>query len=96
MINLRKLIKPLLLLSLFCLSSGILAETLSIINQPENSADGVLRPERGMQMQQVEASYGNPLRINAAIGEPPITSWVYDKYTVYFEHEYVIHAAIHH
>ncbi len=47
-------------------------------------------------MQQVEASYGSPLRVNAAVGEPPITSWVYEKYTVYFEDEYVIHAAIHH
>ena len=94
--NLQILIKPLLLLSLCFASSGLLAETLSIINQPENSADGVLRPERGMKMQQVESNYGSPLSINPAIGEPPITSWVYEKYTVYFEGEYVIHAATHH
>jgi len=96
MINRRKLIKPLLLLSLCCASASLAAETLSIINAPENSATGVLRPVRGMQMQQVEARYGSPLRINAAVGEPPITSWVYEKYTVYFEGEYVIHAAVHH
>ena len=94
--NLKILIKPLLLLSLCFASSGLLAETLSIINQPENSADGLLRPERGMKMQQVETNYGSPLSINPAIGEPPITSWVYEKYTVYFEGEYVIHAATHH
>lgn len=93
--NLKILIKPLLLLSLCFTSTGLLAETLSIINQPENSADGILRPERGMKMQQVEADYGSPLSINPAIGEPPITSWVYEKYTVYFEGEYVIHAAVH-
>jgi len=93
--NLKILIKPLLLLSLCFTSTCLLAETLSIINQPENSADGILRPERGMKMQQVEADYGSPLSINPAIGEPPITSWVYEKYTVYFEGEYVIHAAVH-
>ena len=94
--NGKKLIKSLLLLSLCCAPIGLAADTLSIINQPENSADGVLRPERGMKMEQVEATYGSPLRVNSAVGEPPITSWVYDKYTVYFEHEFVIHAAIHH
>ena len=96
MINSKNLIKSVLLLSLCCAPIGLTAETLSIINQPENSASGVLRPERGMKMDQVEANYGNPLRVNPAIGEPPITSWVYDKYTVYFEHEYVIHAVVHH
>lgn len=96
MINYKKLIKPLLLLSLYCVSTGLFAETLSIINQPENSADGVLRPERGMQMQQVEANYGSPISINASVGEPPITAWIYDDYTVYFEYKHVIHAAIHH
>ncbi|MCK4743773.1 MAG: hypothetical protein KAT25_08140 [Sulfuriflexus sp.] len=94
--NIKTLIKPLLLLSLCAASASLSAETLSIINQPENSADGVLRPERGMQMQQVETNYGSPLSINDAVGEPPITSWVYEKYTVYFEGEYVIHAATHH
>jgi len=94
--KLKILIKPLLLLSLCFASTGLLAETISIINQPENSADGVLRPERGMKMQQVEANYGSPLSINPAVGEPPITSWVYEKYTVYFEGEYVIQAVVHH
>jgi len=94
--KLKILIKPLLVLSLCFASTGLLAETLSIINQPENSTDGVLRPERGMKMQQVKADYGIPLNINPAVGEPPITSWVYEKYTVYFESEYVIHAAVHH
>ena len=96
MINLKLLCKPLLLVCLSCTSTSLLAETLSIINQPENSATGVLRPERGMKMQQVEATFGSPLKVNPAVGEPPITGWVYDKYTVYFEHEYVIHAVVHH
>lgn len=96
MLNLKIFIKPLLLLSLCLTSTGLLAETLSIINQPDNSAGGVLRPERGMQMQQVKTNYGSPLSINDTVGDPPITSWVYEKYTVYFEGEYVIHAAIHH
>ena len=96
MINRKKLIKPLLIVSLSFISTGLFAETLSIINQPENSTSGLLRPERGMQKLQVETNFGSPLRINPAIGEPPISSWVYEKYTVYFESEYVIHSAVHH
>jgi len=94
--NRKSIIKSILIGGLCFTALNLSAETLSIINQPENSADGVLRPERGMQMQQVEATYGSPVSVNSAVGEPPITSWVYEDYTVYFEHEYVIHSAVHH
>jgi len=94
--NRKPFIKAILISSLCFTALNLSAETLSIINQPENSADGILRPERGMQMQQVEATYGTPINVRPAVGEPPITSWVYEDYTVYFEHEYVIHSAIHH
>jgi len=94
--NIKTLIKSALLFSLCCSSISLQADTISIINQAENSADGVLRPERGMKMEQVETNFGAPISINDPVGEPPITRWVYDKYTVYFEHEYVIHAAVHH
>lgn len=90
------LIMPVILSGLFGLSSPVMSETLSIINQPANSAEGVLRPERGLTQQQVESSFGSPLEKIAPVGEPPISRWVYDKYTVYFEGNYVIHSAIHH
>jgi len=96
MLNLKTLIKSALLLCLLSAPFSLSAETLSIINQPENSENGVLRPTRGMTMQQVEAKFGAPASINPTVGEPPITGWVYDQYTVYFEHQYVIHAAVNH
>ncbi len=94
MLNKKTLIKSTLLLCLFSTPFSLSAETLSIINEPENSENGVLRPTRGMTMQQVEASFGAPNSINPAVGKPPITGWVYDKYTVYFEDQYVIHSAV--
>jgi hypothetical protein len=90
------LIVPLLLSGLFGFMTPAMADTLSIINQPPNTTEGVQRPERGMTQQQVESSFGSPLRKMDAVGEPPISRWVYDKYTVYFEHNYVIHSAVHH
>lgn len=96
MLNNKIIIKLALLLSLICTPFSLSAETLSIINEPENSENGILRPTRGMTMQQVEAKFGSPVTREAAVGEPPITRWVYDDYTVYFEHQYVIHASVNH
>jgi outer membrane protein assembly factor BamE (lipoprotein component of BamABCDE complex) len=92
----KMLIVPVILSSLFGLPALATADTLSIINQPANTAEGVQRPERGLTKQQVESLFGSPLEKIPAVGEPPISRWVYDKYTVYFEHEYVIHSAVHH
>lgn len=48
-------------------------------------------PVRGMHARDVESGYGAPLEKIPPVGEPPISRWVYPDYTVYFEHQYVIH-----
>jgi hypothetical protein len=52
------------------------------------------RPMRGITQAQVEAKYGSPVSKKAAIGDPPISSWEYQNFTVYFEHDRVIHAVL--
>ncbi len=47
-------------------------------------------PVRGMHKDQVRAKFGQPKEILPPVGDPPITRWVYDGYTVYFEYSYVI------
>lgn len=49
-------------------------------------------PGRGASMSQVEQRFGQPREKMAPVGTPPITRWIYGDYTVYFEHEYVIHS----
>lgn len=49
-------------------------------------------PGRGMTMEQVEARFGAPNEKVPAVGEPPISRWVYGDYTVYFERDIVLHA----
>ena len=51
-------------------------------------------PKRGMTMQRVTEGWGEPRRRVAAVGQPPITRWQYDGFTVYFEHDRVIHTVI--
>lgn len=51
-------------------------------------------PRRGASQASVAAHYGEPRERFAAVGQPPITRWVYDTFTVYFEGDHVIHAVL--
>jgi len=50
------------------------------------------RPTRGMTQASVEAKFGIPTAMTSAVGDPPISSWEYDGYVVFFEYDRVIHA----
>ena len=49
-------------------------------------------PARGTSMDGVLSQSGEPEKKLDAVGQPPITRWIYPGYTVYFEHQTVIHA----
>jgi hypothetical protein len=51
-------------------------------------------PNRGMSMTAVEAKFGQPASRHNAVGQPPITRWDYPGFSVYFEHQFVIHAVM--
>lgn len=61
---------------------------------PPNSSAGLERPKSGVTMSEVIARFGKPNERFAAVGSPPISRWTYDNYTVYFEHNHVIHTVI--
>lgn len=75
-------------LAAFAVSSPALADVLQTPSAPEASTN---RPNRGMSMDKVEATYGAPSNRVPAIGEPPITRWEYPGFVVYFEHHLVLH-----
>lgn len=74
----------------FGLSAVSQADTL-MIDAVSRSAN-MDRPSKGQRMHQVEAQYGTPRETIPAVGQPPITRWVYDGFTVYFEGDTVLHA----
>lgn len=49
-------------------------------------------PARAATMSAVEQAFGKPDKILPAVGDPPITRWIYPDFTVYFERQYVIHS----
>lgn len=48
-------------------------------------------PVRGMDMANVENVFGSPREKHAPVGEPPITRWDYDGFSVFFEYDKVLH-----
>jgi hypothetical protein len=46
-------------------------------------------------MGEVATGYGEPTGVMDAVGDPPITRWVYPDYTVYFEYDRVIDVVVH-
>ena len=59
------------------------------------SAPVIQTPRNGASMAQVRQQYGAPLEEQPAVGEPPITRWEYDGYSVFFEHDLVLHSVVH-
>ncbi|MDD3609812.1 MAG: hypothetical protein PHI49_08665 [Halothiobacillaceae bacterium] len=53
-------------------------------------------PVRGLSMNQITQRYGEPRERVAAVGKPPISRWVYNDFTVYFEHRTALHAVRNH
>jgi hypothetical protein len=49
-------------------------------------------PYHGLSMSDVEQRYGAPLARHPAVGDPPITRWDYDGFSVFFENRTVLHS----
>ncbi len=87
-----------LLMIIICIAPfNVMSDVLLIDrlnNEAPNSEAGVLRPIKGLTMKQVSEQFGQAEKIAPAIGKPPITRWHYAKFTVYFEHNFVIHSVL--
>lgn len=59
---------------------------------PEKQA--LPRPERGMRSAAVLERFGEPISRTAPVGEPPISRWVYEEFTTYFEGDAVLHSVL--
>jgi hypothetical protein len=72
---------------------AVFAQNLEM-TQPPAATTNVAAPARGMTMAQVEKHFGAPSERFAAVGQPPITRWVYPDKVVYFEYDHVVHAVL--
>jgi hypothetical protein len=58
-------------------------------------ADRMDLPTNGMNQSQVRERFGAPAQTNAPVGDPPITRWDYDGWSVYFEYDLVLFTVLH-
>jgi hypothetical protein len=84
--------KTLFVLALALGSVTVRADTLLIDGIAVDQQSASARPKAGTTMAGVEASHGAPSQRHGAVGQPPITRWDYPGFSVYFEHEVVIHS----
>ncbi len=85
---------PLLAMALAC--APALAETVAVPLGQQSQAANVDKPRSGVTKEAVTSRFGEPLQQAGPVGEPPIYTWDYDKFTVYFEGDRVIHAVVKH
>ena len=52
-------------------------------------------PTNGQSKADVEANFGAPGAKSTAVGDPPISNWKYEKYSVYFEYDLVLFTVLH-
>ncbi len=73
----------------------VLAEDLKVaIGEQGNRSMSI--PERGLTQEEVSESFGSPQRMTQMVGKPPISTWHYEMFSVYFEDDQVIHAVRRH
>jgi hypothetical protein len=76
------------------LAGAAQAETIALGDEVMVRDSDIARPARGMTMHAVEAKFGAPQQRHPAVGQPPISRWDYHGFTVFFEHDRVIHAVV--
>ena len=77
-----------LALILFLFPGALPADVLLI--QQVRQADGMAVPHNGQSKTEVEAAFGAPQASTDPVGDPPITRWTYQRWTVYFEFDRVV------
>ncbi|MBE8717436.1 hypothetical protein [Cellvibrio polysaccharolyticus] len=86
-----------LLLAALSTSVTAHADTLIIpVGQQAGDAADMERPKTGALRSEVSRQFGEPISKTAGKGNPPISSWEYKDFVVYFENDHVIHSVLKH
>lgn len=82
-------------LTLALAAMPLAAETVVVDGTVQVRSVSADLPQRGTSMARVEERFGAPKARHAAVGQPPITRWDYEGFSVYFEYQHVVHAVAH-
>ena len=86
-------LNALILISFASLSPVLQADVLLI--EEVRQSERMNLPVNGLTTQEVTSEFGDPEKIHAAVGDPPISSWDYGRWSVYFEYDLVLFTVLH-
>ena len=90
----KTLIQLIILSMIFC-GQSLQAEQIKIpVGSQSSELNNITRPTMGMSKALVKSQYGAPITEKAAVGKPPISSWEYAHFIVYFEYDHVIDSVL--
>lgn len=79
-----------MVLTLILLASPALLPADVLLIEQVRQAEGMAVPQNGQSKAEVEAAFGAPKDTTGPVGDPPITRWTYEHWTVYFEFDRVL------
>lgn len=84
-----------IVLTLMVALAAPLAAADVLLIEEVRQVDRMEVPVNGQTMAEVESRFGTPARKHDAVGDPPITRWEYEGWSVYFEHHLVLFTVLH-
>lgn len=81
----------LLLATTLTIQSSIAEEIRIPVGEQSKTQPAVDMPAKGISKERVKSLFGEPLEEVPAKGQPPISRWKYQEFTVYFDSNTVIH-----
>ena len=72
------------------LAPVVTAQADVLLIEEVRQAESMQLPVNGMNKDDVRAKFGAPAQTRAPVGDPPISRWDYEHWSVYFEHDLVL------
>jgi len=91
----RKGLAAMVLLPALWLIQPVQADSLNIKPRVTDVKPGDKLYVNGLNEAQVRQRLGEPDKVIPAVGNPPISQWIYPNFTVYFERHLALHAVKH-
>ncbi len=80
-----------LLMATLQIQTAIAEEIRIPVGEQAKTQPAVDMPTKGMSKERVKSLFGEPREEVPAKGQPPISRWKYQEFTVYFDNNTVIH-----
>lgn len=75
-------------------ASPLLADQVKVPVGTQTLNSDIELPKRSITKESVRNQFGDPVTRQDAVGEPPISSWEYSDFIVYFEFDRVLHSVV--